>query len=153
MPVSYTHLDVYKRQTHFTLNGTSGNGTYVGGTGTCSGGGMAYYDAYTAQAALTALGRSLAAFYTQDDDPTVNGSADTNFLASLIKSHIDAIRTAVLAAYSGAKFELLWPHDVNFTTCLLYTSPARLRPPRMRRFAQQRLGLGLHGQRRLQRSG
>jgi hypothetical protein len=34
---------------------------------------MAYYDAYTAQAANTALGRSLAAFYTQDDDPTVNG--------------------------------------------------------------------------------
>lgn len=103
--------------THFTLNGSSGNGNYVGGTGTCSGGGMAYYDAYTAQAAQTALGRSLAAFYTQDDDPTVNGSADTNFLASLIKSHIDAIRTAVLAAYSGAKFELLWPFDVNFTTC------------------------------------
>jgi hypothetical protein len=103
--------------THFTLNGSSGNGTYVGGTGTCSGGGMAYYDAYTAQAALTALGRSLAAFYTQDDDPTVNGSADTNFLASLIKSHIDAIRTAVLASYSGAKFELLWPFDVNFATC------------------------------------
>jgi hypothetical protein len=103
--------------THFTLNGTSGNGNYVGGTGTCSGGGMAYYDAYTAQAAQTALGRSLAAFYTQDDDPTVNGSADTNFLAGLIKSHIDAIRTTVLAAYSGAKFELLWPFDVNFSTC------------------------------------
>jgi hypothetical protein len=66
---------------------------------------------------VTALGRTLAAFYTQDDDPTVNGSADTNFLASLIKSHIDAIRTAVLAAYSGAKFELLWPFDVNFARC------------------------------------
>jgi hypothetical protein len=59
--------------THFTLNGSSGSGNYVAGTGTCSGGGMAYYDAYTAQAANTALGRSLAAFYTQDDDPTVNG--------------------------------------------------------------------------------
>jgi hypothetical protein len=78
---------------------------------------MAYYDAYTAQAAQTALGRSLAAFYTQDDDPTINGSADANFLASLIKSHIDSIRTTVLAAYSGAKFELLWPYDVNFATC------------------------------------
>jgi hypothetical protein len=33
--------------THFTLNGSSGNGNYVAGTGTCSGGGMAYYDAYT----------------------------------------------------------------------------------------------------------
>jgi hypothetical protein len=76
-----------------------------------------YYDAYTAQAAQTALGRSLAAFYTQDDDPTVNGSADANFLAGLIKTHIDSIRTTVLAAYSGAKFELLWPYDVNFATC------------------------------------
>src|SRR5579864_6006533 len=32
--------------THFTLTGSSGNGNYVAGTGTCSGGGMAYYDAY-----------------------------------------------------------------------------------------------------------
>jgi hypothetical protein len=103
--------------THFTLNGSSGNGNYVGATGTCSGGGMAYYDAYTAQAAQTTLGRSLASFYTQDDDPTVNGSADANFLADLIKSHIDSIRTTVLAAYSSAKFELLWPYDVNFATC------------------------------------
>ena len=47
---------------------------------------MAYYDAYTAQAAQTALGRSLAAFDTQDADPTVNGSADANLLASLIKT-------------------------------------------------------------------
>ena len=60
--------------THFTLDGSSGNGSYVSGTGTCSGGGMAYYDAYTTQAANTTLGRSLAAFYTQDDDPTINGS-------------------------------------------------------------------------------
>lgn len=78
---------------------------------------MAYYDAYTAQAAQTALGRSLAAFYTEDDDPTVNGSADANFFASLIKTHIDSIRTTVLAAYAGAKFELLRPYDVNFSTC------------------------------------
>jgi hypothetical protein len=95
----------------------------VSKSGTCSGGGMAYYDAYTAQAAQTVLSRSLATFYTQDDDPTVSGSADANFLASLIKSHIDSIRTAVLAAYSGAKFELLWPYDVNFATCY-YTPDA-----------------------------
>jgi hypothetical protein len=34
-------------------------------------------------------------------------STDADFLTSLIKSHIDSIRTTVLAAYSGAKFELL----------------------------------------------
>jgi hypothetical protein len=38
-------------------------------------------------------------------------------LPSLIKSHIDSIRTTALAVYSGAKFELPWPYDVNFATC------------------------------------
>jgi hypothetical protein len=95
---------------------SSGNGNYVGGTGTCSGG-TAYYDAYTTQATNTALGSSLAAFHTQDDDPIINGSAGATFLASMIKTFIDSIRTTVLAAYSGAKFEPLWPYDVNFSTC------------------------------------
>lgn len=77
----------------------------------------------TTQAAQTALSRSLAAFYTQDDDPTINGSADADYLASLIKSHIESIRTTVLAGYSGAKFELLWPYDVNFATCYYVPYP------------------------------
>jgi hypothetical protein len=96
---------------------------------------MAYYDSYTAQAAQTALGRSLAAFYTQDDDPTVNGSADANFLARLIKTHIDSIRTTVLAAYSGAKFKLLWPLRCELRDVLLHTGrsiPAG-RAPKSRR--------------------
>jgi hypothetical protein len=91
--------------THFTLNGSAGNGNYVAGTGTVSGGGMAYYDAYTASL------RTLGAFYTQDDAPA---SGDVAFLAGQIRTHIDAVRTAVLAAYAGAKFELLYPYDVNF---------------------------------------
>ena len=102
--------------THFTENGTSGNGSYVAGTGTVSGGGMAYYDAWAASAATAALGRALANFQHQDDDPTVNSGADAAWLASCIKTHIDAIRTAVLAVQSGAKFELLWPFDVNYST-------------------------------------
>lgn len=100
--------------THFTLNGSSGTGNYIAGSGTTSGGGMAYYDAYTRAAAVSSLGRALATFEHQDDDPTVNAGADAAFLASQIKAHIDAIRTAVLAAYSGAKFELLYPCDVNY---------------------------------------
>ena len=107
--------------THYTLDGSSGNGTYVAGTGTASGGGMAFYDANTAAAAVVALSRPLATFYSQDDDPTVNGSADVHFLSARLKGHIDAIRTAVLASYSNAKFELLWPDDVNFSPCY-YTS-------------------------------
>jgi len=99
--------------THFTENGTSGNGSYVAGTGTVSGGGMAYYDAYTAAAALAALGRALASFWTQDDDPAVNTHADANFLRGLVYAHMHAIAAAVKAAYSGAKFEWLLPMDVN----------------------------------------
>ena len=77
-------------------------------------GGMAYYDAFTAAAAQATLGRSLAAFLTSDDDPSVNSHADANFLREQIKAHIDTIRGYVLAAYASAKFELLWPLDVNY---------------------------------------
>jgi hypothetical protein len=99
--------------THVTLDGSSGNGSYVAGTGTISGGGMAFYDAYTASAAATVLGRPLASFWTQDDDPTLH-AADVAFLAGQLKSHIDAIRTFVLASYPTAKFELLFPYDVCY---------------------------------------
>jgi len=75
--------------------------------------GMAYYDVYTAAEALAALGRDLEEFYTPADDPSVNGYADAAFLAGQLKAYIDGIRTTVLAAQAGAKFELLWPLDVN----------------------------------------
>ncbi|MBM3774822.1 MAG: hypothetical protein FJW37_06605 [Acidobacteria bacterium] len=76
-------------------------------------GGMAFYDAYTASQAQAALGRALAAFLTPNDDPALNAYADANFLRGRIKSHIDTIRTHVLASHAGGKFELLWPLDVN----------------------------------------
>jgi hypothetical protein len=44
----------------------------------------------------------------------VNGYADADWLRERSKTHIDAIRTAVLAAVPSAKFELLWPYDVNY---------------------------------------
>jgi hypothetical protein len=93
--------------THFTLTGSSGNGNYVSGTGTASGGGMALYDAWAAGA------HSLASYYTQDD---VLSGGDATWLTGAVKTHIDAIRAAVLAAQSGAKFELLYPCDVNHAT-------------------------------------
>jgi hypothetical protein len=98
---------------HFTETGSVGNGTYIAGSATVSGGGMAYYDAYTAAAALTALGRALASFWTQDDDPGVNSHADANFLRGLVYAHMHAIAVAVKGAYSGAKFEWLLPMDVD----------------------------------------
>ena len=101
--------------THFTETGSSGNAGYAGG-GTVSGGGMAYYDAYTAAAAVTALGHALASFWTQDDDPAVNSHADANFLRGQIYTHMHSIAQAVKAAYSGAKFEWLLPLDTNNPT-------------------------------------
>ena len=110
--------------THFTLNDSSANGAWIPGTGTVSGGSMGYYDAVTSQAAVAALGRSLHVFTCQDDDPTVNNSADSNFLSSQLKAHVDAIRAAVLASYPSAKFELLYPNDVNHSTCYVNAANA-----------------------------
>lgn len=99
------------------LNGTVGNGAWASGSGQSRTGGMGFYDAETTAAASTALGRSLASFYTQEDDPAVNSGADVAFLQGRLKDHIDAIRAEVLATYSGAKFELLFPYDVLHPTC------------------------------------
>jgi hypothetical protein len=101
--------------THFTLNGSSGNGTYTGG-GAVTGGGMAFYDADTAAAAVTALGRALATFSYPNDNPNVNSYADANFLRGLIYAHASAIATYVKATYPTAQFEVLWPYDVNHPT-------------------------------------
>ena len=74
--------------------------------------GMAFYDADTAAAAQTALGRALATFLTPNDDPSVNGYAGANFLRARLKAYVDAIRTFVLATNPAAPFELLWPMDI-----------------------------------------
>ena len=95
------------------------NGTWTHGTGSVRGGSMAYYDAVTSSAAQAQLGRPLYKFTCQDDDPAVNGGADTAFLASRLKAHVDSIRAAVLAQYPLAKFEILYPNDVNHPICLL----------------------------------
>ena len=81
-----------------------------------SGGGMAFYDANTAAAALTALGRALAAFSTQDDNPGLNSYADANFLRGLVSAHMHAIAQAVKTAYPAAKMEWLLPLDTNNPT-------------------------------------
>ncbi|MBI3697704.1 MAG: hypothetical protein HY238_23090, partial [Acidobacteria bacterium] len=75
--------------------------------------GMAFYDAYTTSRFQTENGRALHTFLSPNDDPSVNGHVDANFLRQTVKDHVDAIRTYVLAAHPNAKFELLWPLDVN----------------------------------------
>ncbi len=80
------------------------------------GSGMAFYDAVTASAALAALGRSLHVFLTPNDDPSVNGYADANFLRGRLLAHEQGIVSAVKAAYPDALVELLYPYDVLYPT-------------------------------------
>ena len=80
------------------------------------GGGMAFYDPETRADAMTALGRELHLFRTPDDNPDVNGGADALFLRNRLRDHVNSLRAAVLAEHPNAKFELLWPYDVNHPT-------------------------------------
>lgn len=89
--------------------------------------GMAFYDAYTADAANTALGRALASFVSPNDDPSINSHADANFLQSQIETHIHTIAQLVLGSFAGAKFSMLWPNDVNWQP-YYNTSPMSLPP-------------------------
>ncbi|MBI3697188.1 MAG: hypothetical protein HY238_20430, partial [Acidobacteria bacterium] len=75
--------------------------------------GMAFYDAYTTDRFQTQYGRLLHTFLTPNDDPSVNVYVEANFLHQTVKDHVESIRTHVLASHPSAKFELLWPLDVN----------------------------------------
>lgn len=75
--------------------------------------GMAYYDAETAAAAAIALGGALHTFLTPDDDPSLH-APDALFLRNRLRDHAAAIGTFVRATYATAKFELLYPYDVNY---------------------------------------
>lgn len=108
--------------THFTLNGTSGNGNYTSG-GVFSGGGMAYYDPETVTAAQTALGRPLHFFQWSQDDPSVNGGADALFLRNRLRDHVAALVADIRSAYPTAKCEVLWPYDVNYPSPIPVGAP------------------------------
>ena len=79
-------------------------------------GGMAFYDTETAALAAIALGRPLHTFRKPTDSPTVNGGVDATFLRNRLRDHIAALRTHVLATHPNARFELLYPYDVNHPT-------------------------------------
>ena len=101
--------------THVDISAPYGGGTWAG-DGIVSGGSMAYYDAETVAAASSSLGRALAHFGFPDDDPSVNGFADADFLANRLAAHVAAIISYVQGTYPGAVFEVLWPGDVNGET-------------------------------------
>jgi hypothetical protein len=74
--------------------------------------GMGFYDADTTAAAQAALGRALHTFLTANDDPSINGYADANFLRARLAGYV----AAVLAQVPATLFEILWPLDVNDPT-------------------------------------
>jgi hypothetical protein len=108
----------------YTLNSSIGVGTWVSGSGTVSGGGMALYDDDLTFSATAALGRPLADFWTQDDDPTVNSGADRDFLKERIFDYHSTVRTWVNGAVLGGtvEYQLLYPLDTNYPTT--YGTPA-----------------------------
>ncbi|WP_031494956.1 hypothetical protein [Bryobacter aggregatus] len=79
-------------------------------------GGMGFYDEETAALAAATLGRPLHVFRKPTDLPTVNDGADASFLRDRLRDHIAALRVHVSAAHSNARFELLYPYDVNHPT-------------------------------------
>lgn len=76
-------------------------------------GGMAFYDPYTMAAAEQTLGRPLHLFREPTDDPSVNGGADSTFLRNRLRDHVAALIAEVQAEYPSARFEVLFPYDVN----------------------------------------
>ena len=79
-------------------------------------GGMAHWDAETAAAAQTALGRPLHRFLTPNDDPGVNSGADATFLRNRLRDHVAALVSHIKDRYSNARCEVLYPYDVNYPT-------------------------------------
>jgi hypothetical protein len=76
---------------------------------------MAFYDDETRAAAQTALERPLALFRNPTDDPADN-PADAAFLRNRLRDHVASLISYVRGRYADAKFELLFPYDVNHPT-------------------------------------
>src|SRR5574341_1930930 len=52
-------------------------------------------------------------FTGPNDDPGVNGGADATCLRNRLRDHAAAIRDYVRSVHPSARFELLFPYDVN----------------------------------------
>lgn len=76
------------------------------------GSGMPFYDAYTMAAFQAAHGRPLPVIASGDADPAFYPQ-ESVFLAQLIGTFTDNVIAYVRAAYPAAKFEVLYPNDVN----------------------------------------
>jgi len=74
--------------------------------------GMTFYDDYTVSQFQTQYGRSMHVFLSNEDSIDAYPE-EAEFLPGLIGQYTAAIRNFVLATYPSARFEVLYPHDVN----------------------------------------
>ena len=74
--------------------------------------GMPFYDAWTAAEFEAAYGRPMTVFTDNTADPAAYPD-EAAFLPRLIGNFTDAIMAFVRAAYADARFEVLYPLDVN----------------------------------------
>jgi hypothetical protein len=74
--------------------------------------GMAYYDSFTTAQFEDQFSRSLPVITGNNQDPAALPD-EAAFLRAQLQAHVEAIRAYVLATYSTARFEVLWPMDAN----------------------------------------
>ncbi len=74
--------------------------------------GMTFYDEYTVTQFQSQYGRSMHVFLS-NEDPIDDHPEEVEFLSGLIGQYTAAIRSFVLATFPNARFEVLYPHDVN----------------------------------------
>ena len=74
--------------------------------------GMTFYDDYTASAFQAQYGRPMATILSNAEDPTQHPQ-EAAFLPTLIGAYTTSIMAFVRATYPSARFEVLYPTDVN----------------------------------------
>ena len=74
--------------------------------------GMTFYDDYSTTEFQNRYSHSMHLFLSNDDSPD-SYPDEAEFLPALIGEYTEAIRDFVLASFPGAKFEVLYPPDVN----------------------------------------
>jgi hypothetical protein len=74
--------------------------------------GMTFYDDYSTTEFESRYSHAMHVFLSNDDSPA-SYPDEAEFLPGLIGEYCEAIRDFVLATFSNAKFEVLYPPDVN----------------------------------------
>ena len=76
--------------------------------------GMPFYDSYTTATFQARYGRGMAAIPSQNADPS-GFTDECTFLPQLIGEFTDAVKTYVRQTHADARYEVLYPPDVNDT--------------------------------------